>query len=361
MSNLKYSNAFKEHISNIIYENSVCTNISFLEIELTGRCLNSCEYCGVGAPVLVDLPISPLLLFMEQWISYVHKKRQIPIISLTGGDPLLYPYIEHLIQKINHYSIDYMLKTNPHSINSNIDNFKKKPSAVKFTIPDSINDGRNRDKIENLIAKTNYLYSQAIDVIWQASVHNGNIDDLLLTIQNIDIQVPITLAVGRILPINSNIASKYPISSKRYTNFLERLIPIYYSLYKKGVTLRIKENLWIPILDKYELLPNLNNEISSQCCDCFQEQLSIDRNGFIFPCGLMRKTIIGNISNSPKELFNIRSSIMKLENHDCYFCKYFKYCGGGCLGASESITGSIYNCDPHCQCKTIKQNFGYKE
>ncbi len=349
----QFTAEFKDHLRNNFEEVLANAGISFLEIEVTGRCKNNCEYCGVGGPADINLPIDELIKFIEEWDQEVRQKGNCPVVSLTGGDPLLYPDLKILLKVLDSLSIDYLLKTNAHSIDSNIIKLPRKPSAIKLTIPDGINCGRNHDSIADLLNATSLLHDLEIDVIWQASVHSTNMNELLDIIQSINNNQPITLSVGRILPFTKD-ALKYTVSADEYGRFLKQLLDIYSTLYKKGIELRFRENLWIPILGEMGLLPEKNQLSTTQCCDCFQCQLSIDREGIVYPCGLLRKTVLGHISQSPAKLFLKREERMVPGEFECFTCQYFNFCGG-CAGAAETITGLKTNLDPHCFLKYGKE------
>jgi radical SAM additional 4Fe4S-binding domain len=347
IDNNQFTAEFKDHLKQTLNEILTPAKVSFLEIELTGRCNNNCEYCGVGGPENSDLPIDSVVKFIEKWELEVRQNNLYPVISLTGGDPLLYSHLNELLSTLNVLGIDYMFKTNAHSIGLGIKQLPKLPTAVKLTIPDGINCGRNHDSMADLLNATNILQQMDIDVIWQASVHNQNMTALLNIIKTIEIGQPITLSIGRIFPFNKRHREKYAISTEKYHEFLKQLINIYSRIYKKGIELRFKENLWIPLLGEANLLPETNGLPTSQCCDCFQNHLSVDRDGKVYPCGLLRKTVLGDISHPITKLFLKRIKVMNAQNFECFTCKYFQYCGG-CAAAAETMTGLKTNRDPHC-------------
>lgn len=346
----EYTDDFKAHIEICLNEILVDSGVSFLEVELTGRCGNRCEYCGVNAPDDTDIPINVLSEFIIKWNNEIRNREYTPVISLTGGDSMLYPHLKQLINLLKRINIEYMFKTNAHSINNKTINLPYKPSAVKMTIPDQSDNGRCKDTMSELINASGLLHNLDIDIIWQASVYNDNMDSLLNIISNINPKYPITLSIGRILPFKEKHKEKYSITPEKYHNFLNELLKIYSYIHKKGVTLRFRESLWIPTLAKAGLLPDSAKMRSYQSCDCFQPQLSIDRYGNVYPCGLIRKTKLGNIYDSPSYLLSQRSIEMNPKMFNCFSCRYFKICGG-CIGASETVTEKKQNCDPHCKVK----------
>jgi radical SAM protein with 4Fe4S-binding SPASM domain len=346
MAGDNFDDNFKAHIQNSLEVVLADSGVAFLEIELTGRCKNQCTYCGVGAPEDVSLSIGLLLPFIERWVALAHDKGLEPVISLTGGDPLLYPHFKALLSKLSSLSVVYLVKTNAHSINSSIGQWSYKPSAIKLTIPDSNNDGRHRENLGVLYSSTSYLQGLGIHVAWQASVHDGNMEELLQIIGETNVSQPLTLVVGRILPLGYASAG-YNVTPDKYYWFLKELLHIYSSIYTRGVELRFKDGLWIPLLDELGLLPKLYISNQSQSCDCFQSQLAIDRYSNVYPCGLVRKTVLGQITEMPAQLLEARNVVMHSCRFQCYQCHYFNYCGG-CVGASEAITNVKTSIDPHC-------------
>jgi radical SAM protein with 4Fe4S-binding SPASM domain len=293
----------------------------------------------------MDLPIDRLNVFLDHWDETVKASGLAPVVSLTGGDPLLYPYLDELVARLRELDIPFMLKTNSHSVVSLLPGLAFSPAAIKMTIPVPIPDGRDADTLSDLREATAYLHGLGIPVIWHASVYDGNMSSLLDIIASAGEYSPLTLSIGRILPYSDTPG--FSVTPSLYRDFLTRLLEIYQSIFEKSVVFRFRESLWMPLLDSLDLLPKEKPAKPRRSCDCYASQLSVDRYGSVYPCGLIRRTVLGSIDDSPEYLFALRKATMDPRFSKCSGCPYFDSCGG-CAGASQTITGSCFEVDPHC-------------
>ncbi len=91
----------------------------------------------------------------------------------------------------------------------------------------------------------------------------------------------------------------------------------------------------------------------SACISIVEIGQFIDTEGNIYKCGGMighKNEIVGNINNFENMLYNVSNYIDKKLSDDCYTCKMFPLCSGGCIynkyytiGCSKEFKASIYN------------------
>jgi len=83
--------------------------IRFVEIFVTLACNGRCPFCSNGkfTEQLGSLPLEKYLSLIDECAEL-----NVPVICLIGGEPLLYPHLNKLIERINFHGISSMLATN---------------------------------------------------------------------------------------------------------------------------------------------------------------------------------------------------------------------------------------------------------
>lgn len=86
--------------------------LDYLRVSLTPKCNFNCMYCMPDEPVSV-FPGGGLTT--DEWIgllSYFIQEQGIKTIRFTGGEPLLSPHLEPILEAIQHFDIDTSVTTN---------------------------------------------------------------------------------------------------------------------------------------------------------------------------------------------------------------------------------------------------------
>jgi MoaA/NifB/PqqE/SkfB family radical SAM enzyme len=157
---LKNDAKFKQYLNTLFLEKARdYKKKNILEIELTNRCSIGCFYCGATTdrnPVFLDFEIlcNTITHFYASRVS----RSIIPHFSITGGDPLAYPYFENLLDFLKQQKIRFGLKLNPSTLKNSM--FKKIAEAgcesVKLTFMGQKSQIKYRpaDTLEKLCAAT---------------------------------------------------------------------------------------------------------------------------------------------------------------------------------------------------------------
>ncbi|MDL2281033.1 radical SAM protein [Selenomonadales bacterium OttesenSCG-928-I06] len=108
--------------------------LEFLWLELTSACNNFCLHCySSSSPRKLENIIS-----LEKWLSVIEeaKELQANAIQLIGGEPLLYPHWQNLVEKAYNEKFEFIeIFTNATLINdSHIDFFKSNNVSIATTI-----------------------------------------------------------------------------------------------------------------------------------------------------------------------------------------------------------------------------------
>lgn len=93
-------------------QQSVLIHPLMASVSITGRCNSKCSYCGIWMDKTTDLPVEDWHMAIEELGSI-----GVQLISLTGGEPLLYRETELLIRRIRERGMIASLTTNGMLIN----------------------------------------------------------------------------------------------------------------------------------------------------------------------------------------------------------------------------------------------------
>lgn len=100
-------------------------HIEYVRLSLTEACNFACPYCRPN----LDMSGLNHVLTVEEWLPILQAFHELGIraIRLTGGEPLLYPYLEELLQEITkrQWFEDISLTTNGSLLVSKVDMLKR--------------------------------------------------------------------------------------------------------------------------------------------------------------------------------------------------------------------------------------------
>ena len=355
---MKYDLDFKDHLeANYTRKaNSNAVNV-FLEFELTGKCQNKCFFCGnfsqAHAP---ELDFKQLKTFIKKVSTYYLRKGKQPILSLCGGDPVLYSSFQELLLWLERSNIPFVLKGNPSTIDDDIAWLLQKHGCrgVKFTFlgeEELHNKARGNETVSDLVQKSNLLQSMGMPVLWNLTVGKFNLNSIIKSLPFIQKAQPDGIMIGRLAQIgklNGN-DSQEEVTPGEFKAFLTVILDYYYENYKKGFNLSFKEKLWLPFLAEQGLLDmeNLNIAPTQLGCDAYCRAFNVNSRGEITLCGLLSSYQAVALQDFDIEkVLNLRT--LSVENHShCHTCKYGPYCQG-CRAMALANTGDIYAKDPHC-------------
>lgn len=316
---------FKEKINQIYqFKSYLFNSVVNIEISLTTRCNNQCYFCAPYQPNKVDFDFDLLKKFIEDAKTAIEQKNKKLVLTLAGGDPLLYPNIKELLQLLKTLNIEYILLANPSSFTQvedyAIDKYLCK--SIRFTIVGNRKtqeEIRKKDSIKVVIAKTKYLRLKGFKVNWNFTVTNDNLQDLPEQFNIIKEGQPFGLTFGRVYAIrdSNNYTS---IAPSEYKDYLNKILQ-YYLKNHKQFHLFFKDHLWVPLLIENNLLDPDN----AQClCNLFSENIFVDISGSIYKCPFAKFETNMDIAN-----YNFQQPyVFNPEKSECRNCFAFSGCQG---------------------------------
>ncbi|QTA89211.1 radical SAM protein [Desulfonema magnum] len=363
---MKYTGEFRKHIKEIFERKiDIYDLYRHIELELTNKCGNACFYCGVSESHnegVCEIDFEDLKEFLDKISFYYSAKNKRPVISLAGGDPILYANFDELVSYLKERNLLFTIKGNPSTINHGIVESLRNYDAVnvRFTclggraVHDRI---RGKDTTEELKSKTKLLKSDGIPVNWNLTVGNFNIESITDALPLVMGSEPDFVVIGRVARIGRLRHTEFSdITPLDYKKLLSTMLDFYYQNYRKGFRLGFKEKLWIPLLAEESLFDPEEYETGCPRLGCYAygpQMLNVNHKGDIGLCGLMPCLKIGNVRDTDN-LFHQLEDCRILSpdaSSPCHICRYTNFCRG-CRAMASANTGGLYNQDPQCWLET---------
>lgn len=324
-------------------------NIEDPYIEVTSLCNLKCIYCYNSSSLNTkkQLNISEL----EKCLSYFNEIG-IKEISISGGEPLLYPDLLELLELCSFYEMDVFLVTNGTLLNSDlVSNIKQYVKFYQLSL-----DG-NRETNDTLRGLGSYDKAiKGILCLCEAGLSKNVRLRMTISKKNIDsinhvIQLGLDLGLEA---VHFSVVRNQGRACKEFDKELMLNDELLYLAYHKVNNLRKKYKSKIDIsrLDIYGGNCTLTSNVP-----VFNTR--IDNEGRVFLCHgfLSEEHSVGNIrqhdlkdiyssENINKHLKRIRNS---RKNEICTNCFWYKiYCNGGCPAQAYYYSGDINGIDGLC-------------
>lgn len=350
---------------------------------ITAKCNFNCLHCfnaADNAPLMSEFSLQEALSLIEQ-----AEECGINAITITGGEPMLHPHFFEIVQAIyDHGMYVYDLNTNGHFIN---DDSLKRLSAIDKNIRIKISfDGlthhdwmRNRSGAEQeTLAAIRACVAAGFRVQAQTNVHRYNLDTLLQTAELMD-----EIGVENMRIIRTTEAPRWVMNAgdatldigeyyDRMTEFLRQYIAKEH---------RMTVTIWqlaavFPMQRAYRASPVECGEgeyrDSMPVCRGNRGMVAVDADGSVVPCHQMSGYLankgikFGNVKvEGLKPLLQYGSYLkevcttvgeLKEANEDCRYCKYFRYCAGGCRAIALALSHDKFGTDIS-KCIFFKQGY----
>lgn len=152
-----------------------------MNLYITGRCNAVCDYCYVE---LVHNPEKEVgrEFTLDEWKTLIDDlyARGTRFFALVGGEPLLYPHIDELVEHIAAKNVFLNLTTNGYLIHKHIDAARKATEVSVSLDGDQVSNDRNRGKrnFELAVAGIDYAVKNGAKVRICTTVTRHNFDQI---------------------------------------------------------------------------------------------------------------------------------------------------------------------------------------
>lgn len=324
-----------------------------LQWHLTDDCDQRCRHCYIwqsGFKPKKSPTLNECEIIIQKYVDFCEEKNRIPYFSLTGGDPLLYPFIWQMLELIKQRNIEFSLLGNPFHLTDEVASRLKGLSCPKYQMSldglEKTHDYmRKPGSFKTTINAIPTIIKSGMKPIIMSTVSLVNYKELPdLARLCVELKVN-TFSFARYCPTHSDVENNIP--PLVYREFLGEMWKVYEELVDAGTSFDLKDHLWTAFL--YEKgLYKLGNWKDG--CHCGNDHLTLLPNGTVYACRRFESPV-GNIyQQSFKDIFssskmNEYRQIKKLAG--CKDCKLLNYCRG-CHAVSAGTTGKFFDKDPQC-------------
>ncbi|HOX23028.1 MAG TPA: radical SAM protein [Elusimicrobiales bacterium] len=333
-------------------------------LEVTLKCNMSCRHCGSDAG-RADRKNS---LSLEEWKGVVDELKAVGTrhITLSGGEPFLYPHYRELISHIISKGIQGSFISNGLSLTEKDIVFLKEAGVSHLAV--SL-DGN--EKVHDYIRQTKGSYKKIMELLDLAGKHGFNVFPVTSVNKlNFEVREEILAALlerktkcWQVQIVNSfGRAGKFRdemlIEKSQYAVLCEDI-----SRWQK----QHKGQLNIATADSigycHPLTDEMLGDFEWQGCNAGMYVVGIESDGAVKGCLSLqdKKFHAGNVRERKfSEIWKDDSCFAYTRRYDpskmqgrCAACEAAQQCKAGCLGMAYSVTGSIYE-NSYCY-KAIKE------
>lgn len=327
---------------------------------VTNNCDQRCSHCyiwqskeGEGFENSIPMSMEEVVVIIDDYLVTCEKLNALPKFAITGGDPLLYPYIWELLAYVNKKAIPFTMMGNPFHLNDEVcsklyklglRSFQMSLDGLKGT-HDNI---RKKGSFEATLSAVPILQHNNIKATIMSTVSRLNYQELpelvsLLVDKKID-----AYTFARYCPTDKDIDQV--LSPQEYKGFLTKMWETYETFANSKTMFGLKDHLWILFLYEKGLFKPREEDLVFEGCGCGIQSVSILADYTVYACRRFKSPIGKVIKQSLYDIF-LGSEIEPYRDHNqyekCNSCELVNYCRG-CHAVSYGVTGNFFSKDPCC-------------
>lgn len=331
------------------------STLKMVQIECTSNCNYNCRHCyaNAGSDNFAEISasdINKIVLELE--------KEKVQKVSVSGGEPLLYPHLFKLLYYLHKKNIRITLDTNGSLLDFN---YVKELKQFDLELVNVSLHGYYSETHDWLTQQSGsyFMAINALDLLASNGIPHGitctvnkkNFDEIHKLVYIALVMKASVISFFRFLSVGrgKNNPVSMEISSTEHKKIFRKINNINKEL-----------NFIVNVLSEAPYAFWDEGEVASSC-KAGKEVCVIMANGDIVPCTGLRSPefICGNILkenlNSVWNFSNILTKLRKfqqnpgtyIEGH-CLKCDYLRKCLGGCRAYSFARKGLIYASDTSC-------------
>jgi MoaA/NifB/PqqE/SkfB family radical SAM enzyme len=266
-------------------------------------------------------------------------------ICLSGGEPLLFPEFDSVVNHIKLKGMRCSLMTNGHLIEKKIESVKKMDIvSVSIDGEEEINDRvRGRGNYKSVLSALQILQSESIPVFLKVALHKYNVNSLEHIFELAERFDAVISFGGMVLQrVNGRIGKAVPeeiASDEEYRKAGRRLLDYKKKKYARRI-LHSKKAIknfidWPISYEKFMIFGKDRQVFGSRNvvrCRAGMNSAVIDADGYIYPCS----GAIGIIKSYNCLELGVKKALEMISKHGCYACHFF----------SSNDLNLIYSLDP---------------
>lgn len=331
-----------------------------LQWHLTNACDQRCQHCYIwqkfekeGLRAFPSLETAKKII--QDFLTFCTDMGVAPHFSITGGDPLLYPFIWELLEELHSQSIPFTILGNPFHVTPEIGSQLQQLGCSSYQMSldglETLHDSLRKPGSFNATLRTlPILKAAGIRSMIMSTVSLLNYQELPAIAKLCTEYGVGNFAFSRYCPTHQD--TQYNMPPLLYRKFLSDMWKVFQELIDQGTNFALKDHLWTPFLYEegfYELCEN-DEGLLVDGCNCGIKHMTLLPNGTVYACRRF-DSIVGNIHHqSFKEIFlsDGMEKYRKVEKlAGCKDCELLNYCRG-CHAVAAGTTGNFFDKDPQC-------------
>lgn len=328
-----------------------------IQWHITDKCDQRCKHCYIyngDSTVDTELSLEQLKLVLDDFVCSCSKMERKPMLTITGGDPLLNGNIWKFLTLLHERNVKFSILGNPFHLNDKVAEKLKKLGCYNYQMSlDGLKEThdfiRKPGSFDATISKIKCLNDFGIHSTIMTTVSRTNIGE-------IDKLVPIIVDAGaknfgfaRYCPSEND--KNLMVSPQEYREFLERMWKVYTEYKNCGTRFSLKDHLWKLFLFEKGLFDiSYEEDIIYDGCHCGISHMTILPNGDVYACRRC-DSLVGKVPEQSIYQIFMSDAMDEYRQFDkyekCSKCELMRFCRG-CPAVAKSATGNFYASDPQC-------------
>lgn len=328
-----------------------------LQWHITEKCDQRCKHCYIfngRNHSSCELNIKEISAIVDDFIDMTYRLNKTPVLTITGGDPLLYNDIWPFLEIIYRKKIKFAILGNPFHLTEEVANRLKKLGCYNYQMSiDGLREThdylRKKGSFDETLNKVELLNKVGIHTSIMTTVSKQNMNEVPML-------VPIMVKAGvrnygfaRYCPNPGDNDSMIP--PEQYKNFLEKMWEMYVKYNDCETRFALKDHLWkLFLYEKGLYRTDFQGEDVLDGCHCGISHMTILSNGIVYACRRCESPIGKVPEQSLYDIFlgkNLDEYRRFDEFQKCKNCNLLRFCRG-CPSVSKCATGNFYAPDPQC-------------
>ncbi len=329
-----------------------------LQWHITNRCDQRCKHCYIfnttGDRVATsEFGFVEACRLVDNFATFCGQASRKPFITITGGDPLLYPDIWKVLAYIKSKGIKFSLLGNPFHLDEMVAARLKELGCTSYQMSldglEATHDLiRMPGSFKATVKKIAVLKDAGIRANIMTTVSGMNykeIPDLLETVVEAGVTV---FAFARYCPTHGDL--EFNMTPDEYRQFLVEMWERFQKHANSGTTFTLKDHLWTLLLHEMGMFEPRPEKIVFEGCGCANAHMTVLEDGTVYACRRFESPVGNAITSDFGSIFFGEKMSKYRDIHlleGCKDCKLLYHCRG-CHAVSAGSTGDFFQRDPQC-------------
>lgn len=332
-----------------------------MQWHITDRCDQRCKHCyiyqGKEKERCYELNIDTLNEILNNFILSCTMLDREPFLTITGGDPLLYPNIFEFLENVKSKNIRFAILGNPFHLSYDIVNRLESLGCTSYQMSlDGLKEThdyiRKRGSFDATLDSLKYFSNSSIRTAIMTTVSKTNINEIPELVDIVVNAGANNFAFARYCPNPEDF--DLMVSPLEYKGFLNKMWKKFEEHQDCNTRFALKDHLWKLYLYEKGLfnINDINNDddLILDGCHCGISHITTLADGTVYACR-RSETPVGKV---PEQLIYDIFNSDEMEKYRKFDC--FKYCSKcelknfcrGCPSVAKCLTGDFYAKDPQC-------------